>query len=1565
MTITLKNKNKLFVILFFLVLFGCRGCHEQNSFQKESNKFTSIGINTEDVLYRNGAMQFLFKQDHYLIQVTSSSKKQNYEFQVNHCVSKSKKYGSNLNKVLQCLPTLKKKKNAKNSLVIFESKTLPEHFQHKHQNSRFHENEMKADFRIISQWFEVEANSNKLKSNLNFTNLQDLKNFKLIYTYDKGLKVRADKKTQNLQFYDPKTQEIILEESRPLIYNSLGHKCWGKYILEQTTNNRNNNNNNKKNDNDNDNHNNNNNKNKSNFNNKKDHNKVIISYHIPKKYLQESLLNGSQWINIDPRFATYIGGDDRDWGMSTKYDSKGDLYITGYTQSTNFPIVGNKVYRSTFTGGLKNSVLVKVKNESDLEWSTFLVMMGDVKKYWAPLLIVDPFDDAPIISGVTLSYEDCPTTENAWQRDVDCTNVTSSQEVGYILKLNTNGQTLNFSTLICGDGAYLRLYSAFIDENEDEEDYGIYFIGHSDLRTFPGYDYSDENYKCPYIAEGDNRIIIGKLSKNAGKLLMTNCFGGSESDRTFMRSIYVQNGLISFAGWVESADFPMTTGTLQETKPSSIYKTTNLIGSVNATTFELRWATYLGGSTSSYPCTIIMEKETNNIWVAGATYSVDFPTTEDALEKKNFNDENTRDGYFSKISMDGKSLLYSSYLGSTGNAFDIYEIVHDPKNDHILLCGEGTFDPEFEFDYDYGNTSFAFILDSGYNQLIRKISFGGGIYSCDTNRNKGAIDYFAVVGSAGYDSFITSETHVYQEENDGQIDFVFSSSHDLCGEGYYFKDLYFGECHECPAGTFSNLSNANSSALCKPCPVGHYQPETHSTSCNMCALGTFQTQENSTFCYPCINGTYQDAEGQTSCTQCPAGTFNPYQFKTSLDDCQKCPRGYYGDKEGMTSSYDSCTKCHLGTYNNIEGASNQSYCRNCTMGYYNPIEGSISEHECQSCGKGFYSQTEGITSSHDCIPCPELQISSSNAATACSYCGVGYEPNEQKTECVKCKKGHYKNETDSGCEPCAVNTFNNDEGSTFCHKCGIPGICLGGDKCDSNRDPDTYCSQCKEGYYLKNAKCSKCGANWIWSIWLAAFIIVIILALRYKNKIQKLFLLKQNPIFEIYFTFFQLLAAILSLNIDLPFYLNNGLTTSTMLFNIDISIIIKPDCFNDFDFFSKYLLIVLLPICLLALGLVVLVFLFLYSRFIKKVNLKPIRTKYWYYISLGFRYIYIPETIICTQPFQTTFQHYSKKSTLNYFPNISTKDERYKAMYPWFVFFLIFYSFLTPVLLIIILVISKLHDLNDYWYDRFGWLWQFYRPKRFWWELIKIFYKFFIVCSPIFFINLTTSYLLVIILLVVLFINILIVAFKPYPIYTPLLNPSNNDLEDTQNVQSQSNNKRKSFWLKISAEDFLSIGLNFILFSVISAGLNQFNHQLFLLFYPIGAIISFVGTKKNIYQILEKNRLKKQFKKERDNQENNNAMISSTSSSTTSSSASNSPSYRDNGNEKENLQEKDQDQDNNDAKDTRDTSDTSDNSDNNSNSLSSHNNSNNKNILNNKKIDADSDSDIELSEIEK
>jgi hypothetical protein len=140
-------------------------------------------------------------------------------------------------------------------------------------------------------------------------------------------------------------------------------------------------------------------------------------------------------------YSTFVGGSDGDVGNSIAVDSSGNAYVTGGTESPDFPTVN--AYNSTHGGGSDDwggdcFVLKLSADGSTLLYSTFI---GGRNHDWASSIAVDSSGNA-YVTGDTSSPDFL--TVNAYNSTYgggdDC----------FVFKLSANGSTLLYSTFIGG-----------------------------------------------------------------------------------------------------------------------------------------------------------------------------------------------------------------------------------------------------------------------------------------------------------------------------------------------------------------------------------------------------------------------------------------------------------------------------------------------------------------------------------------------------------------------------------------------------------------------------------------------------------------------------------------------------------------------------------------------------------------------------------------------------------------------------------------------------------------------------------------------------------------------------------------------------------------------------------------------------------------------------------------------------------------------------------------------------------------------------------------------------------
>ena len=242
-------------------------------------------------------------------------------------------------------------------------------------------------------------------------------------------------------------------------------------------------------------------------------------------------------------YSTYIGGGDTDssWGISV--DNQGFSYVTGTTNSSDFPTTSG-CYKEYHTGGSRVCFISKMnKDGSDLEYSTFL---GGTECYGIDLVIDD--DKNVYVAGVA-SSPDFPTTPGCYDYTFN------GAQDGFLSKLSLNGEgirDLKYSTYIGGVGAE-NLINIKIDNAND-----VYATGYTNSVNFP----TTLDSFDPIYNGGAFDIIFFKISmRNNGPfdLIYSSFLGGISTDEGFSIDVDSSHN-VYITGTTMSSDFQTTNG---------------------------------------------------------------------------------------------------------------------------------------------------------------------------------------------------------------------------------------------------------------------------------------------------------------------------------------------------------------------------------------------------------------------------------------------------------------------------------------------------------------------------------------------------------------------------------------------------------------------------------------------------------------------------------------------------------------------------------------------------------------------------------------------------------------------------------------------------------------------------------------------------------------------------------------------------------------------------------------------------------------------------------------------
>ncbi len=380
-------------------------------------------------------------------------------------------------------------------------------------------------------------------------------------------------------------------------------------------------------------------------------------------------------------FSTFVGGDNDDVPSKVTQDVYGDIFLVGYSLSTNFPVRG-PVFQKTFHGGSITGDAVVVEVESAgfyLEWSSYLGGSGDDQAFG---LAVDTPGNV-YVSGHTTST-DFPVTAGAYQTTcpVDASGGCSS---AFVTKVNPTGTALVYSTYLGGsNGLGETSYDIGLDANDD-----VYLTGITGSPNFPATPGAFQT-QCGTdgLCNGTFDGFVTELNPTASAVLASTFLGGSDYDYT--AGIQVKPTAIYVSGSTISPDFPITANAAQPTYgggSAGCVVTTGTCGDVTVTRLNtgltaLQYSTYLGGSLDENPGLSIAVDTNGYFYVTGQTDSLNFPLV-DALQPTYGG--GSSDAFITQFTPQG-AFGYSTYFGGNGEDY-AYRVALDPSNNVYITGG--------------------------------------------------------------------------------------------------------------------------------------------------------------------------------------------------------------------------------------------------------------------------------------------------------------------------------------------------------------------------------------------------------------------------------------------------------------------------------------------------------------------------------------------------------------------------------------------------------------------------------------------------------------------------------------------------------------------------------------------------------------------------------------------------------------------------------------------------------------------------------------------------------------
>jgi len=653
-------------------------------------------------------------------------------------------------------------------------------------------------------------------------------------------------------------------------------------------------------------------------------------------------------------FSTYLGGPQEDQVRDVEVDAQGRVYVTGGTQSPNFPIQANAsghLHDSTHNGNY-DVFLSKFDVDGSLLWSTFLGGSAYDRAYAVDV------DNQGNVYVAGRAGSDFPVTAGAFQTVFQGGRARPGDpygdQDGFVCKFSTDGVREFCSYFGNSDGWIVR--DVAVDGTGN-----IYIAAAS----------WGSNYPAPIAGAflnsplGGSDAVVAKISGDGSQVVWARYLGGSGWDSN-------ENSVA-----VDAAGNPTVLFTTESSgiATAGAYDTTyggdqdvflvRLTGSG-----DLTWGSYLGGplneSTETHELAV---SPSGQVYVAVPTMSADsaIPLSPQTVLRRYGPGGGNNELLLARHSFDGTTLEAVTFIGGNGN--DRAEGIAVDTSGSVFLTGTTTSSnfpvtPGALWSDSGGNDAIIVLLTADL-ELVYATYMGGA--GTDYGRGAAAVggrlyaggminspDFptssalqASAPGSGEWDAWVAGFTWNVAVDSDGDS---ISDDVDNCpvahnpGQADLDGDGAGDACDACPNDADDDLDGDGVCGDVDNCPG---QSNSNQSDADSDGLGDS--------CDPCPNGPGADTDGDGVCDStdnCP-GDFNTGQLDADADGagdaCDTCPSDPNDDRDGdgLCGDVDNCPSIANTSQSDTDGDGIGDSCDYCLA-------------DCRSCDANGDERMDGV-----------------------------------------------------------------------------------------------------------------------------------------------------------------------------------------------------------------------------------------------------------------------------------------------------------------------------------------------------------------------------------------------------------------------------------------------------------------------------------------------------------------------------------------------------------------------------------------------------------------------------
>jgi hypothetical protein len=307
----------------------------------------------------------------------------------------------------------------------------------------------------------------------------------------------------------------------------------------------------------------------------------------------------------------------------------------------------------------------------------------------------------------------------------------------FVARLNTSGNALVFGTYLGGTSGYDFGQGIAVDGAGSAYLTGV--TSATDFPTTPG--------AFQTLSGGGSDAFVAKLSANGSVLAYGTYLGGSMNESG--DGIGVDSaGNAYVAGNTHSDNFPTTPNAFDPTYNGGKIGWDAFMVKLNGDGSALAYGSYLGGAKDEGGYAIAVDGA-GSAYVTGYTNSGNFPSTPGAYQRS-FNG-GPEDAYVTKVSPDGGSLVYSSFLGGTWDDEGMGIAVDATGNAYVTGTTNST---------DFPTTPGAFdTTENGWSVFVVKLNSAGSAIAYGTFLGSDISESWGIAVDGAGNAYVTGDTN--------------------------------------------------------------------------------------------------------------------------------------------------------------------------------------------------------------------------------------------------------------------------------------------------------------------------------------------------------------------------------------------------------------------------------------------------------------------------------------------------------------------------------------------------------------------------------------------------------------------------------------------------------------------------------------------------------------------------------------------------------------------------------------------------------------------------------------